>query len=166
MIKGIVTFYSDCFRSSPLPHIVLVFCLVCAFCMLLYSIELYLAERHITLTFTGAVLLGLLCGACFSVADIIARYREYRRIRKILRQRGFHHRVFNTVAASRCQRDAAMLAAKQTGHKLKASEFYYKLGYRWYHLLPDAVLQRPWIIFRFEFLAKAFLPGKKPDELW
>lgn len=47
--------------------------------------------------------------------------------RAILRR----HRV------SRCQRNAACCAAKDAGFGSQGREYYYKEGYRWYHLLPE-----------------------------
>jgi len=102
---------------------------------------------------------------CFSVAlcsfaDGLSRYREFRRFKRVFRRYGFRPRIASQGAASRCQRDAILFAAAETGHELRARLFFQALGYRWYHLLPDGILLKPWHFFRPAFIRSTFLPGK------
>jgi len=64
-------------------------------------------------------------------------------------------------ARSRCQRDAALHAARETGHLDKARSYFRGLGYRWYHILPDLVVRNPFAFASPAFLRTSFLPGKK-----
>lgn len=161
MHKSAADFHIDFLRVAPLPNIVLAACISSAYSLFIYALEFYLDDRHLEFLFLTTAVISFLMGAFFSLADIIARYREYLRIRKILHKRGFREKVFRAVCASRCQRDAAMWAAQRTGHRKKAREFYLNMGYRWYHLLPDLVMLNPLLIFNPDFLVKAFKPGKK-----
>lgn len=94
-------------------------------------------------------------------ADAFARFREYQRIKALFRRRGYDPRVLKLVAGSRCQRDAASLAATEIGHGRRARSYFRALGYRWYHLLPDKVADNPLVFFRPRFLRTTFLPGRR-----
>ncbi|MEG6506189.1 hypothetical protein [Nitratidesulfovibrio sp. 1201_IL3209] len=100
--------------------------------------------------------LALLCGA-----DGMSRYREYLRVRRMLDRWGYTPRLLRPLASSRCQRDAAMQAARETGYADRARAYYRALGYRWYHLLPDKVTANPLTFLDIRFLRATFLPGKR-----
>ncbi|WP_147822152.1 hypothetical protein [Salidesulfovibrio onnuriiensis] len=97
----------------------------------------------------------------FALADGIARHREYRRIKAMLRRHGYRDRIMRLVARSRCQRDAAMLAARESGCRGQAAAYFRSLGYRWYHILPDTVVHNPLVFLSPRFVRTSFLPGKK-----
>lgn len=103
----------------------------------------------------GWIALGII-----ALLDALARHIDYRRIRRILEKYGYKERLFRIVASSRCQRDAALLAARQTGHLQQARAVFHGLGYRWYHLLPDKVADNPLHFFNIAFLRQAFLPSR------
>ncbi|WP_022660654.1 hypothetical protein [Paucidesulfovibrio longus] len=116
--------------------------------------------NHLAATFFAFPTLGWLALGFIALLDAIARHLDYRRIRRMLERYGFHERVFRVVASSRCQRDAALLAARRTGHLPQARRFFRQLGYRWYHLLPDKVADNPFHFFNPDFLRQAFLPSR------
>lgn len=118
----------------------------------------------------GNVVVGLAFGwwgACwlavafFALADGVSRHREYRRIKAMLLRYGFNERILKPQARSRCQRDAALHAARETGHLDRARTYFHGLGYRWYHILPDLVVRNPLAFASPAFLRTSFLPGKK-----
>ena len=114
----------------------------------------------------GAVLFGW-WGVCwlvvglFALADGVSRHREYRRIRSMFLKYGFSERILKPLAQSRCQRDAALHAARETGHHELARSYFRALGYRWYHILPDTVVRNPFVFVCPTFLRSSFMPGKK-----
>jgi hypothetical protein len=99
--------------------------------------------------------------AFFAMADGVSRHREYRRIKAMLLKYGFSERILRPLARSRCQRDAALHAARETGHLDRARGYFHGLGYRWYHILPDLVIRNPLAFASPAFLRSSFLPGKK-----
>jgi len=99
--------------------------------------------------------------ALFALADGVSRYREYQRIKAMLLRYGYSERILEPLARSRCQRDAALLAASEAGHGDCARAYFTALGYRWYHILPDSVMRNPLAFLRPSFLRSSFLPGKK-----
>jgi len=104
---------------------------------------------------------GWLVVALFALADAVSRYREYRRIRAMFLRFGYSDRILEPLARSRCQRDAAVFAAEETGHGHRARAYFASLGYRWYHILPDLVVRNPLTFLSPRFLRSSFLPGKK-----
>ncbi len=104
---------------------------------------------------------GWLVVAFFAVADAVSRHREYRRIKAMLLKFGYSERILEPLARSRCQRDAAIFAAAETGHGETARKYFSRLGYQWYHILPDLVVRNPFAFFRPCCLCSCFLPGKK-----
>ena len=99
-------------------------------------------------------------GVALCQADALSRYREFKRVRRMLVRHGFSPRIFRLVATSRCQRDAALQAARETGCTPQARQVYRELGYRWYHILPDAIVANPLFFFHPRFLRSTFIPAK------
>ncbi|RWU02792.1 hypothetical protein DWB63_14640 [Pseudodesulfovibrio sp. S3] len=99
--------------------------------------------------------------AFFAVADGVSRHREYKRIKFMFKRYGFSERILKPLARSRCQRDAALHAARETGHFDQARSYFRELGYRWYHILPDYVIRNPFAFISPTFLRSSFMPGKK-----
>lgn len=161
MIRLIASNYINYLRVAPLPHLVLAVCVFTAAVLIYCALGHYREENPLGFLIFSGVAVSWLTGAFFSVADIVSRYREYQRIRHILAERGYSEKIFVAVASSRCQRDAAMWAARQTGHCRRVRELYRALGYRWYHLFPDVLMKNPLLIFTPGFLRKAFVPGKR-----
>lgn len=119
----------------------------------------------------AAVSLGLFCnaslqaalamassgGAALSLCDALSRLAEARRARRIFFRRGFDPRILDAMAASRCQRDAALYAAGQAGFLPQAKAHYRTRGYAWYHLLPRGIGRTPWRLLTPRFLQGSFL---------
>ncbi|QJB58330.1 hypothetical protein HFN16_01640 [Pseudodesulfovibrio sp. zrk46] len=104
---------------------------------------------------------GWLVVALFALADAVSRHREYKRIKAMFVRFGYRERILRPLARSRCQRDAAIFAADETGHGDTARQYFSKLGYRWYHIMPDLVVRNPFAFLSPSFLRSSFLPGKK-----
>jgi len=151
------------FRIAPLPH---------ATGSVSALVGAGMAQRSLDLLAEGALLAGIglalpasgwLCLALLCLADGFCRYREYQRLKGALARRGFHPRLLGPVSTSRCQRDAALAAARELGHLVRARAHFRGLGYRWYHLLPDGTVDNPLRFFDPAFLKSTFLPGKAPE---
>ncbi|MBU1002877.1 MAG: hypothetical protein KKE73_10175 [Proteobacteria bacterium] len=146
-------------RASPLPHATASASVVIGAALMLRAMVLHPTDTPWT-AILGVLALGWFGLSCIALLDGFSRYREYRRIKHMLSNRGWNRRIFLLVAGSRCQRDAALLAAQETGLGCRARRLFRSMGYRWYHLLPDAVLRNPLAFFHPRFLRNSFLPGK------
>ena len=61
----------------------------------------------------------------------------------------------------RCGRTGSLQAARETGCTPQARQVYRDLGYRWYHILPDAIVANPLFFFHPRFLRSTFIPAKR-----
>jgi hypothetical protein len=92
----------------------------------------------------------------FTQLDARSRFQEYKRVKDQLTRYGPDMRIFKSVAGSRCQRDAALAAARQLGYAKLCRFYFCAAGYRWYHLLPDFVKRHPRILISAAFWRTTF----------
>ena len=146
------------------------------------------------LLFVTAILAGILCCRCislamgppdavagygipaiylgalvlFSILDARSRFQDYKRAKDLFFENGFRPRIAALFIHSRCQRDAARIAARDLGLERDLDRFFRDRGYRWYHILPDVVLKRPALILSRRYWRKTlFQPGyTSPHFLW
>jgi hypothetical protein len=147
-------------RATPLPHLAAALCLgVSAGLTILAA---HLAPSHplesSALAGLAAVWLGL---AAVALADGLARFREYERLRRMLLRYGFRPRILRPAARSRCQRDAALAAAWEAGCGAEARAYFRGLGYTALHLAPDRVAAAPLLLLSPAFVAATFLPRRR-----
>lgn len=88
--------------------------------------------------------------------DARSRYQNYLQVKDQLHHFGYHERILRPVLTSRCQRDAAEVAAEELGYGTECRAFFYDAGYRWYHLLPDVLFRIPWRLLHPAFLRTTF----------
>lgn len=87
----------------------------------------------------------------FAEFDALGRYQNYKQIKDKMFILGFDTRLIKPFMHSRCQRDAVIVAATDINIKKEVKDYYYNMGYRWYHILPDTFLNKPLILFKKEF---------------
>lgn len=117
------------------------------------------------LAYPALVSLGLF--PLFTQLDARSRFQEYKRVRDQLARHGPDRRIFRSVAGSRCQRDAALAAARKVGYASHCRDCFSAAGYRWYHLLPDFSRRPPRFLFsavfwRTTFFMPAYQSGDRP----
>jgi hypothetical protein len=92
----------------------------------------------------------------FTQLDARSRFQEYKQVWDQLARYGPDRRIFKSVASSRCQRDAALAAARQLGYAKDCRSYFCAAGYRWYHLLPDFATGHPRFLISAAFWRKTF----------
>ena len=95
---------------------------------------------------------GLL--SCWSIGIVVlalldarSRFHDYNRAKDLFFENGFKSRIAKIYIHSKCQRDAARVAAKDLGLLEQLDYFYRSQGYNWYHIIPDIIFKKPWIVF-------------------
>ena len=106
--------------------------------------------------YKGWLLLFLASLPVFSQLDARCRYQDYKRAKDLFFRFGFDPRIIKTLLKSRCQRDAAMVAALESGHGESCRAFYRSQGYRWYHILPDFLFSHPQFLMSRHFWQSTF----------
>ena len=92
--------------------------------------------------------------------DTLGRYQDYKLIKDIFYKNGYDNRLIKLFMNSKCQRDSVLVAADDLELRKKTEDFFYKSGYRWYHLLPDRFVENPLVIFRKGFWFKILFTKK------
>jgi hypothetical protein len=112
----------------------------------------------------GKLMVLILIGyPLFAQLDARSRFQDYKKIKDQLYRYGFQERIIRPVLKSRCQRDAAMMAAIELGMGYEIREMYFYNGYRWYHILPDFFFTNPGFLlskyfWRTTFFTKRYEP--------
>ncbi len=95
-----------------------------------------------------------------SQLDAWSRYQNYKQIKDQFFIYGFDIRILKPVLKSRCQRDAALISASELGLKKECACYFWKHGYRWYHIIPDFVFSTPQFLLSKYFWMTTFFVSK------
>jgi hypothetical protein len=90
----------------------------------------------------------------FALLDARSRFQEYKRAKDLFFENGFKSRIAKIYMHSKCQRDAARIAARDLGLLKQLDSFYQAQGYHGYHIFPDFLLKKPWIVFSRRYWRK------------
>ena len=91
------------------------------------------------------------------IMDGWSRFQNYKRIKDQLYIYGFHPRLVANYTVSKCQRNAAIIAATELGLENQIHQFYNKLGIRWFHFIPYFMIQDALFLFKKSFWSRTFL---------
>jgi hypothetical protein len=83
--------------------------------------------------------------------DAYSRYQNYKMAKDLMYQYGFKKNLIKIFSNSRCQRDAFAEAAKSVGYKKEIDNYFYSVGFRWYHILPVIILKKPTVLLTKEY---------------
>ena len=95
----------------------------------------------------GALALWAFTVPFFSQFDAFGRYQNYKQIKDSLYEMGFDTRLIKPFMHSKCQRDAVVIAGDDLGYGSEIRNYFRDQGYRRYHLLPDAFVKNPLVLF-------------------
>ena len=108
--------------------------------------------------FSSAIDALLLCWSVslfvFASLDARSRFQDYKKAKDLFFENGFKSRIAKIYIYSKCQRDAARVAAKDLGLLEQLDFFYQGQGYFWYHIFPDFIFKKPWIVFSRKYWRK------------
>ncbi len=79
--------------------------------------------------------------------DAKSRFQNYKQAKDLLHENGFQPRIINLFCVSRCQRDAIRVAASDLGMIQQLDNHFKKIGYRWFHVIPDFAFLQPRLFF-------------------
>lgn len=114
---------------------------------------LTLDSRHdMGLMITWSVVLIMFGGmSVYAELDGYSRFQDYKRVKDQLYFYGYQDRILRPMSRSRCQRDAGQLACDEFSIGKKSKEYFTDSGYKWYHIIPDFVLEDPGFFFKSYF---------------
>ncbi|HMB63952.1 MAG TPA: hypothetical protein VKN36_12810 [Eudoraea sp.] len=91
------------------------------------------------------------------IADGWSRYQNYKRAKDLFYDHGYRPRIARLYMSSKCQRNAALEAAKELGIMPEVQEYYKNNGVKWYHFLPYFMVQDPFFFIKSSFWNRTFL---------
>ena len=150
-------------RATPLPHLTASLASGISLFMLFNAAESWNRGLNPLAFIYCLFAVASANAAWISLADGYKRYMEFRRLKHLLLRHGCRSMIFRAGSSSRCQRDAAMAAAKETGYRAQAEHYYRSRGYRWYHLLPDGAAEDPCFLISPRFIKATLMPRKRPS---
>ena len=115
------------------------------------AFEFFREELFVESLSWSAVALWALTIPFFSQFDAYGRFQNYKQIKDALFEMGYDVRLIKPFMRSKCQRDAVVMAGIDLGHETEIRDYFYGQGYRWYHILPDAFVKNPLVLFHSLF---------------
>ncbi len=88
--------------------------------------------------------------------DAYSRYQNYKMVKDLYYKYGFREMISKPFSKSSCQRDAAVEAARQLKISDQVEKYFYKLGYRWYHIIPSMLIDKPFMFFTKDYWTSTF----------
>ncbi|GAA4307339.1 hypothetical protein GCM10023115_38380 [Pontixanthobacter gangjinensis] len=86
-----------------------------------------------------------------------SRFQNYKRIKDQFYVHGFDVRLAANFEGSKCQRQAALVAATELGMDKDLKKFFRKRGVRYYHFIPYFMIRDPFFPFKRYFWSRTFL---------
>jgi hypothetical protein len=83
--------------------------------------------------------------------DAYSRFQNYKMAKDLIHQYGFKKSLIKIFSKSRCQRDAFAEAARSLGYKKEIDNYFYTVGFRWYHILPVIIVKKPTLLLTKEY---------------
>jgi len=142
-------------KVGCLLHLITLAELVIIYILLnIFRLGAWMLEHDTVLRFF--ILLPVLWAPIFPQLDARSRFQDYKMVKDYFYLYDFDVRVVKHFAKSRCQRDAVLVAAKEMGLGAHCQTYFKYSGYRWYHLLPDIIFEKPVILLSRGFYKKIF----------
>lgn len=88
--------------------------------------------------------------------DAYSRHQNYKMAKDLLYQYGFKKPLIRVFSKSKCQREAVTEAGNSLGFKKEIDDYFYSMGFRWYHILPVVIVRKPRTLFTKEYWFSTF----------
>lgn len=88
--------------------------------------------------------------------DAYSRYQNYKMAKDLLHHYGFKKPLIRVFSKSKCQREAVAEAGNCLGFKKEVNDYFYSMGFRWYHILPHIIIKKPQTFFTKSYWLSTF----------
>ena len=134
-------------KGGAFLHLISVISLVILVICAKIAVEFFTEGLFVQSVLWGAVAVWAFTVPFFSQFDAYGRYQNYKQIKDVLFERSFDSRLIKPFMHSKCQRDAVVIAGDDLRCGSEIRSYFRGQGYRWYHLLPDAFVKNPLVLF-------------------
>jgi hypothetical protein len=95
-------------------------------------------------------------------ADAWSRFQNYKRVKDQFFYFGYKTRIVNQYIGSKCQRLAVETAADELGYGDEVRAHFKAMGFKWYHYIPNFMVQDPLFIFKKYYWKRTFVEKYYP----
>jgi len=120
----------------------------------IFKLGTWMMEENTVIRFF--ILLPFLWSPIFPQLDARSRYQNYKMMRDYFYVYGYQERLVKHIAKSRCQRDAVIIAAREMGVEAECRNYFKACGYKWFHLFPDVIFEKPFVLLHKSFWLTTF----------
>lgn len=92
-----------------------------------------------------------------TIMDGWSRFQDYKKAKDLFFSYGLHPRIADRFIGSKCQRNAALQAARELSMEDELKIYYQKRGVQWYHYVPYFMVQDPLFLIRKTFWQRTFM---------
>ena len=92
-----------------------------------------------------------------TIMDGWSRFQDYKKAKDLFFAYGLRPRLADRFIGSKCQRNAALQAARELGFEPELQEYYKGRGVKWFHYIPYFMVQDPLFLIRKAFWKRTFL---------
>ena len=91
------------------------------------------------------------------VMDSWSRFQDYKKAKDLFFMYGIRPRLAERFIGSKCQRSAALQAARELGMEAELKSQFDDRGVRWFHYVPYFMVSDPYFMIRRAFWQRTFL---------
>ncbi len=91
------------------------------------------------------------------VMDSWSRFQDYKKAKDLFFMYGIRPRLTERFIGSKCQRNAALQAARELGMEAELKSQFEGRGVRWFHYIPYFMVSDPYFMIRKAFWQRTFL---------
>ena len=91
------------------------------------------------------------------IMDSWSRFQDYKKAKDLFFMYGIRPRLAERFIGSKCQRNAALQAARELGLEADLKAHYQNRGVKWYHYVPYFMVSDPYFMIRKAFWQRTFL---------
>jgi hypothetical protein len=92
-----------------------------------------------------------------TIMDGWSRFQDYKKAKDLFFSYGLRPRVADRFVGSKCQRNAALQAARELGMEEDLQIYYQNKGVKWYHYIPYFMVRDPLFLIRKTFWQRTFM---------
>ena len=102
----------------------------------------------------------------FAELDARSRYQNFKMVRDLFFKFGYKSRFIKSMQYSKCQREAAIMAGRETGYAEQVNSYFRSAGRKWYHYFPSFILTKPTFLFTKQFWITTFFVKYYPTKYY
>jgi len=98
------------------------------------------------------------------IMDSWSRFQDYKKAKDLFFMYGMRSRLTERFIGSKCQRNAALQAARELGLEDELKSHFSSRGVKWFHYIPYFMVSDPYFMIRKAFWQRTFMEKYYPSK--